>query len=161
VAGQEPGLTGAGPRPGGNVSSLHFLSQTIGLIATAAVVGAILLFASVVAPTTFAALDAASGQRFLRRVFPRYYLYLIVASGIASACVIAFHPRLGALLAAIAVSTLVVRQVVMPRINASRDADLAGDAAAGARFRLLHRAAVAVNVLQLLVACLVLYRLAF
>jgi hypothetical protein len=143
------------------VSSIHFLSQTLGLIATAAVVGAILLFASVVAPTTFAALDAESGQRFLRRVFPRYYLFLIVASGIASACVIWFHPRLGALLAAIAVSTVVVRQVVMPRINASRDAELAGDVAAAARFRLLHRAAVVVNVLQLLVACVVLYRLAF
>lgn len=135
--------------------------ETIALVATAAVVGGIGLFASVVAPSTFAALDAASGQRFLRRVFPRYYLYLILASGLGSACLVAFHPRLGTLLAAIALSTLVVRQVVMPRINASRDAELAGDAAAGARFKLLHRAAVMTNALQLLVACLVLFRLAF
>lgn len=141
--------------------SMKLFLETIALVATAAVVGGIVLFASVVAPSTFAALDAASGQRFLRRVFPRYYLYLILASGLGSACIVAFHPRLGALLAAIALSTLVVRQVLVPRINASRDAELAGDAAAGARFKLLHRATVMINVLQLLLACVVLFRLAF
>jgi len=142
------------------MSSQQLALHILGLVATAAVIGGIMLFASVVAPTTFAALDATAGQRFLRRIFPRYYLFLAAASGLATACVIPFHPRLGTLLALIALSTVVVRQLVMPRINAARDAELAGDAAAGARFRLLHRAAVVVNVLQLLVACLVLARLA-
>lgn len=143
------------------MSSMQFFLQFLAVLGTAAVVGGILLFASVVAPATFAALDAAAGQRFLRRVFPRYYLFLIVASGIASACAAPFHPRLAVLLAVIALSTIVVRQIVMPMINAARDAELAGDVVAGARFKLLHRAAVVVNVLQLAVAGLVLFRLAF
>ena len=37
----------------------------------------------------------------------------------------------------------------MPRINALRDAELAGDAAAGTRFARLHRASVSVNMVQL------------
>lgn len=140
---------------------VEMLPHVVGLVAMAAVIGGILLFASVVAPATFAALDAAAGQRFLRRVFPRYYLFLIAVSTVGTIAIGLKHPRLGALAAAIALSTLVVRQVVMPAINAARDAELAGDAAAGGRFRLLHRAAVIVNVLQLLVAIVVLVRLAF
>ena len=143
------------------MSTLQLFLQFVALLGSAAVAGGILLFASVVAPATFAALDATAGQRYLRRVFPRYYLFLIVAAAIASACAIGFHPRLGMLLALIALSTLVIRQVVMPMINAARDAELAGDPAAGGRFRLLHRAAVVVNVLQLAVAGFVMFRLAF
>lgn len=143
------------------MSSAQLFLQFLSVLGTAAVVGGILLFASVVAPATFAALDASAGQRYLRRVFPRYYLFLIIAAGLGSACAVAYHPRLGALLAAIAISTVVVRQIVMPMINAARDAELAGDPVAGARFKLLHRAAVIVNVLQLAVAGFVLFRLAF
>ena len=143
------------------MSSLQLVLQFLAVLGAAAVVGGILLFASVVAPATFAALDAPAGQRYLRKVFPRYYLFLIGASGVASACAVGFHPRLGALLGLIALSTALVRQIVMPMINAARDAELAGDPAAGARFKLLHRAAVVVNVLQLAVAGFVLFRLAF
>ena len=141
--------------------SLYQLLELIAVLATAGIIGGILLFAAVVAPATFAALDVQAAQRFLRHVFPRYYLYLIVASGIAALCTIGFHPRLGTLLALISLSTLILRQFVMPSINSARDAHLAGDAAAGARFTLLHRASVALNVLQLLAACFVLVRLCF
>lgn len=141
--------------------SFDMIAQMIGLVCAGAVAGGILLFASVVAPVTFVALDATAGQRFLRRVFPRYYLFLIVASAIGTATIVFKHPRLGMLMAAIALSTVAVRQLVMPAINAARDAELAGDAAAGRRFRLLHRAAVIVNVVQLLVAIVVMARLAF
>lgn len=141
--------------------SFDMILQVLGLVSAGAVAGGILLFASVVAPTTFAALDASAGQRFLRRVFPRYYLFLIVVSAVGALAIVAKHPRLGMLMGAIALSTVVVRQLVMPAINAARDAELAGDAAAGPRFRLLHRAAVIVNVLQLVVAIVVMTRLAF
>ncbi|MEL6753942.1 MAG: hypothetical protein AAFO57_07950, partial [Pseudomonadota bacterium] len=59
------------------------------------------------------------------------------------------RPLLAALMAAIAVSTLAVRQVLVPQINAWRDAELAGDAAAGGRFAAGHRASVLVNMVQL------------
>ena len=38
----------------------------------------------------------------------------------------------------------------MPRINQVRDAELAGDTAAGARFATLHRVSVIINMIQLL-----------
>ena len=50
----------------------------------------------------------------------------------------------------IALSTLWIRQQLVPRINQLRDAELAGDAAAGARFATLHRVSVIINMVQLL-----------
>lgn len=141
--------------------SFEMIVQIVGLLCAGAIAGGILLFASVVAPATFAALDATSGQRFLRRIFPRYYLFLIVAAAVGTPAIIFKHPRLGMLMAAIALSTGIVRQLLMPAINAARDAELAGSPAAGQRFRLLHRVAVIVNLGQLLVAILVMARLAF
>jgi hypothetical protein len=39
---------------------------------------------------------------------------------------------------------------LVPQINQLRDAELAGDAAAGARFTTLHRVSVIINMFQLL-----------
>ena len=39
---------------------------------------------------------------------------------------------------------------MVPRINQLRDAELAGDTAAGARFATLHRVSVIINMVQLL-----------
>ena len=49
----------------------------------------------------------------------------------------------------VALSTLWVRQSLVPRINALRDAELGGDDAAGARFARLHRLSVVINMIQL------------
>jgi len=47
------------------------------------------------------------------------------------------------------VSTLWVRQWLLPRINAARDAQLAGDTEAGRRFDRDHKLSVGINLLQL------------
>jgi len=47
------------------------------------------------------------------------------------------------------VSTLWVRQWLLPRINAARDAQLAGDTEAGRRFHRDHKLSVGINLLQL------------
>ena len=50
----------------------------------------------------------------------------------------------------ITVSTLWIRQWLVPRINALRDRELSGDVSAGKEFARLHRLSVAINMLQLL-----------
>jgi len=47
------------------------------------------------------------------------------------------------------VSTRWVRQWLLPRINAARDAQLAGDTEAGRRFDRDHKLSVGINLLQL------------
>ena len=123
---------------------------TLALYVVAATLGAMLFFAVGVAPTVFRALPIEQAGLFLRTLFPRYYLALIVGSGLAGGLWISSAPMAAAICLLIAGSTLWIRQSLVPRINQPRDAELAGDAAAGARFATLHRVSVIINMVQLL-----------
>ena len=124
--------------------------ETFALYVVAATLGAMLFFAVGVAPTVFQALPIAEAGLFLRTLFPRYYLALIVGSGLAGGLWISSAPLAAAVCWLIALSTLWIRQSLVPRINQLRDADLVGDAAAGKRFATLHRVSVIINMVQLL-----------
>ena len=124
--------------------------ETLALYVVAATLGAMLFFAVGVAPTVFRALPIEEAGLFLRKLFPRYYLALIVGSGVAGSLWISSAPMAAAVCWLIALSTLWIRQSLVPRINQLRDAELAGDAAAGARFATLHRVSVIINMVQLL-----------
>ena len=124
--------------------------ETFALYVVAATLGAMLFFAVGVAPTVFQTLPIAEAGLFLRTLFPRYYLALIVGSGLAGGLWISSAPLAAAVCWLIALSTLWIRQSLVPRINQLRDADLAGDAAAGKRFATLHRVSVIINMVQLL-----------
>ncbi len=130
-----------------------------GDLALAALFGAIVFFPSVVAPVVFSVMDEEMSGRFLRRFFPRYYLYLIISAVLGAAAFIASFIASGiegsltlaAGLALIALSTLWVRQSLMPRINAARDAVQAGDPTAQSRFNTGHRLSVVINMVQLII----------
>ena len=124
--------------------------ETLALFVVAATLGAMLFFAVGVAPTVFQALPIEEAGLFLRKLFPRYYLALIVGSGLAGGLWINSMPMAATICLLIAGSTLWIRQSLVPRINQLRDAELAGDAAAGARFATLHRVSVIINMVQLL-----------
>ncbi len=124
--------------------------ETFALYVVAATLGAMLFFAVGVAPTVFQALPIVEAGLFLRTLFPRYYLALIVGSGLAGGLWISSAPLAAAVCWLIALSTLWIRQSLVPRINQLRDAELAGDAAAGTRFATLHRVSVIINMVQLL-----------
>lgn len=117
----------------------------------AALFGGMVFFPAVVAPLVFRTLDEASAGRFLRALFPRYYAFMIATAGAAGLLVLfaAEESWRALVLLSIAASTLAVRQLLVPRLNAWRDAELAGDAAAARRFAIGHRASVLVNVAQL------------
>ena len=115
--------------------------------------GAMLFFPSVVAPVVFTSLPEAQAGAFLRSMFPRYYAFMIALSLIAALLFLAVSDE-SAYQAAIVcvfvgVSTLWVRQWLLPRINTARDAQLAGDIKAGRRFDRDHKLSVGINLLQL------------
>jgi len=115
--------------------------------------GTMLFFPSVVAPVVFSSLPEAQAGVFLRSMFPRYYGFMIALSLIAALLFLVANDE-SAYQAAIVclfvgVSTLWVRQWLLPRINAARDEQLAGNVEAGRRFDRDHKLSVGINMLQL------------
>ncbi len=134
--------------------------ETIALYITSGVLGGMVFFASVVAPTVFQTLPPEKAGSFLRALFPKYYLALIGGSGFAAFFFISTALVSALVAGAIAISTLWVRQILVPRINRLRDSELAGDATAGKDFARLHRISVIINLIQfvLLAGILVLHQ---
>ena len=124
--------------------------EVVALYVIAGTLGAMLFFAIGVAPTVFQALPAEQAGLFLRKLFPRYYLSLIIGSAAGGLLWLGSQPLASGVCLLIAVSTLWIRQWLVPRINALRDRELSGDVSAGEKFARLHRLSVAINMLQLL-----------
>jgi hypothetical protein len=130
------------------------LLNVIAAYADATLFGAMVFFAAGVAPVVFKALDPEAGGKFLRAVFPAYYLVVILSSGLAA--LVHYDQRVAAAAyAAVCVSTIWVRQSLVPAINRWRDAELAGDAAAAAKFNAGHRLSVIINVVQMITVAVV------
>ena len=132
-----------------------------GLVVVAGVFGGMAFFAFVYAPLVFIKLGTEAGGRFIREVFPVYYVSMGAVS-IAAAVLLAFASAArGAdalAMACIGIVFLLARFVLLPVINRSRDAGLAGDVAAQKRFDRLHRLSVGVNLVQMLAVLAVLVR---
>ena len=115
--------------------------------------GAMLFFPSVVAPVVFTSLPEAQAGAFLRSMFPRYYAFMIALSLIAALLFLVANDestyQAAIVCLFVGLSTLWVRQWLLPRINTARDAQLAGDAEAGRRFDQDHKLSVGINLLQL------------
>ena len=115
--------------------------------------GGMLFFPVVVAPIVFTSLPELEAGQFLRSMFPRYYLFMIFFSVLAfglyqyaAGTTVNISATVCLL---VALSTLWVRQSLVPRINDARDAQLAGDTDAAAKFDRGHKLSVAINMLQL------------
>ena len=109
--------------------------------------GAMLFFSACVAPLVFLRLQPEIAGRFIRALFPWYYGFGVIGSGLSALLCADTAPTAAGLAFASALVFLFARQVLMPAINAARDASMA-DAAAARRFDRLHRASVAVNIVQ-------------
>lgn len=116
-------------------------------------VGAMLFFPSVVAPIVFRTVGEEGASKFLRALFPRYYLFMIIFSIIAAVALRLAEVWIGAaIIVFIVISTLWVRHSLVPHINAHRDAEFAGDEEAGVAFERGHKISVIINMAQLLAA---------
>jgi uncharacterized iron-regulated protein len=124
----------------------------------ALLLGGMTLFSAVFAPLVFTRLPAEQAGRFIRAVFPWYYLYILACSGMATLWLALAPQREGLswMMMLVFVTAIYARQVLMPRINALRDRGEAGDAEAAAEFTRRHTHSVWLNGAQWLaslVAC--------
>ena len=101
----------------------------------------------------FTALPADVAGTTLRRAFPLFYLFVIATAAVASALVWSHDALAGGLLAAIAITTVPSRQLLMPAINAATDNGLR------TRFKWLHSLSVVITLAHIIAAGYVLLRL--
>jgi hypothetical protein len=128
----------------------------LALLAVSLLLGGMAFFAAVIAPTVFRILPAEPAGRFIRAVFPTYYLWVLGTAGAAAFALLPLSLPDAAIMAAVAGLALWLRQVLMPRINALSDRVKAGDAEASRPFDRAHRLSVYANLLQMAAAAVVL-----
>jgi hypothetical protein len=127
-----------------------------GPFALGLLIGGMGFFSFIVAPTAFRVLPEAEAGRFVRGLFPHYYLFVIATAALSVVGLIGPSPVGSKIMVGVLIAAVVARQVLMPAINAARDRWMGGDASAKRRFGLLHGASVVVNMLQLTAAVLTL-----
>ncbi len=124
----------------------------IALFAMALLLGGMVFFSAVVAPLVFMRLPADHAGRFIRSLFPFYYIFVLVSAALGACAMVWVDPTAAVVLAAIALITLWLRQGLMVRINRLSDALRAGETAARRGFDRAHRLSVLVNIAQILAA---------
>lgn len=126
--------------------------QAVAILVVALLFGGMVLYSFGFAAFVFSALPAALAGPTLRRAFPHFYLFVIVTAAVAAALMLPQDKESALYLALIAVTTVPVRQFLMPAINAATDSQ------AKARFKLLHGLSVLVSLGHIALAGLVLTR---
>jgi hypothetical protein len=115
------------------------MTHSLAVLMTALLFGGMTLYSFGFAAFLFTALPAPSASAALRRAFPWFYLFVVVTAGLAALLWWTNDAVAAAVMAAIAISTIPVRQLLMPAINRATDA---GDRQ---RFKWLHGASVLVT----------------
>ncbi|HZH06816.1 MAG TPA: DUF4149 domain-containing protein [Lautropia sp.] len=112
---------------------------SLAVLSTALLFGGMTLYSFGFAAFLFTALPAKSAGEALRRAFPWFYAFVISTSAAAA---LLWWPRDGvfaAVMAGVAITTVPVRQILMPAINRATDAGLRQ------RFKWLHGLSVVVT----------------
>lgn len=105
---------------------------TAALLATALLFGGMVLFSFGFAAFLFTALPPETAGPTIRRAFPHFYLFVMGTATLAAILAWPLSLPLSLALAAIAITVLPTRQVLMPAINR------ATDAGAKSMFKWLH-----------------------
>lgn len=119
---------------------------TAALLVTALLFGGMVLYSFGFAAFVFSALPVEVAGPTLRRAFPHFYLFVMATAAVAAVLLWPSSRLLSLELAAIALTGLPARQILMPAINR------ATDAGAKARFARLHRFSVVVTLAHIALA---------
>lgn len=122
------------------------------LIVAAVLFGGMVLYSFGFAAFLFSSLPAEDAGILLRRAFPYFYLWVIATAMLAALLQLGADPVSLGLLAAVALTTLPTRQLLMPAINAATDA---GDRQ---RFNRLHGLSVVITLVHIAAVGYVLLR---
>lgn len=126
------------------------MTLSFAVLTTALLFGGMTLYSFGFAAFLFTALPAATAGAALRKAFPWFYAFVIASAGLAALLWWRHDTTWAVLMAAVAVSTVPVRQLLMPAINR------ATDAGQSQRFKWLHGLSVVVTLAHIVAAAWVL-----
>ena len=116
------------------------ITHGLAILSTALLFGGMALYSFGFAAFLFTALPAPSAGATLRRAFPLFYLFVLVTATLAALLWWSHDLTSAAVMAAIAITTVPLRQVLMPAINR------ATDSGQRSRFKWLHSISVLMTV---------------
>ena len=112
-------------------------------------IGAMIFFLAVVSPSVFATLSTNASSKFLRTIFPRMFLFgFIIAVLSLILSYISGDILNSILLIAVAISFIINRNYLTPKINDFRDKELEGDKKASSSFKYMHLLSVLLFILN-------------
>ncbi len=114
--------------------------------------GAMFFFMAVVSPSVFATLSSNASSKFLRTIFPRMFLFgFIIAVLSLILSYISGDILNSILLIAVAISFIINRNYLTPKINNFRDKELEGDKNASSSFKYMHLLSVLLFILNFII----------
>ena len=111
-----------------------------------------IFFMAVVSPSVFATLSTNASSKFLRTIFPRMFLFGFIIA-ILSLILSYFSGNIlnSILLVIVAVSFIINRNYLTPKINNFRDKELEGDKKASSNFKYMHLLSVLLFILNFII----------
>ena len=115
-------------------------------------IGSMIFFMAVVSPSVFATLSTNASSKFLRTIFPRMFLFgFIIALLSLILSYISGNNLNSILLVIVAVSFIINRNYLTPKINNFRDKELEGDDKASSNFKYMHLLSVLLFILNFII----------
>ena len=111
-----------------------------------------IFFTAVVSPSVFATLSTNASSKFLRTIFPRMFLFGFIITFLSLILsYISGNILNSILLVIVAVSFIINRNYLTPKINNFRDKELEGDKKAYLSFKYMHLLSVLLFVLNFII----------
>jgi hypothetical protein len=129
------------------------MTHSLAVLTTALLFGGMTLYSFGFAALLFSVLPTQTAGATLRRAFPLFYVFVMVTAVVAALGWWSHDIMAASVMAAVALSTLPVRQMLMPAINR------ATDAGQRQRFKWLHGVSVLVTLSHIVATGWVLARL--
>ena len=118
----------------------------------AVLTGSMIFFMAVVSPSVFTTLSTNASSKFLRTIFPRMFLFgFIIALLSLILSYISGNNLNSILLVIVAVSFIINRNYLTPKINNLRDKELEGDQKASSNFKYMHLLSVLLFILNFII----------
>ena len=118
----------------------------------AVLIGSMTFFMAVVSPSVFATLSTNASSKLLRTIFPRMFLFgFIIAILSLVLCYISSNILNSILLIIVAMSFIINRNYLTPKINDFRDKELEGDKNASSSFKYMHLLSVLLFILNFII----------
>ena len=118
----------------------------------AALIGSMIFFMAVISPSVFATLSTNANSKLLRTIFPRMFLFGFIITILSLVlCYISSNILNSILLIIVAMSFIINRNYITPKINEFRDKELEGDKKASSSFKYMHLLSVLLFVLNFII----------